>query len=439
MLSLLPLLVALPILADAATTPAKLEQAAGWTSYTGDAAKSLWRGYKQPGFPTKGWAFDKRELNQTGPGGGDLITKEKFADVELTCQFKLAAKANSGIMWRVGETGAATWYTGPEYQLLDDLGYSEPLHKGQLTAALYELYEPAADKTLHPVGEWNEARIRLRNGVIQHWLNGKKIVEGRIYEESEKPTDGKTAPTPTGEWKSKIAASKFKEYPGYGILPTGHIALQDHGGGISFRDIKIRDLAAAIKGETVLFNGKDLTGWKAIVPDAAKANMKPEGVWSVKDGILICKGNPVGYIRTEKDYKNYILRVEWRFNPVTKQAGNSGVLVRMVGEDKVWPKSVEAQLQSGQAGDFWNIGDFKMTAAKDRTNGRNTKRTHTAERPVGEWNEYEIIVNHGEIILKVNGEEVNRAMDVDEVGGKICLQSEGAEIQFRRITLGDLD
>jgi hypothetical protein len=111
----------------------------------------------------------------------------------------------------------------------------------------------------------------------------------------------------------------------------------------------------------------------------------------------------------------------------------------MVGEDKVWPKCVEAQLQSGAAGDFWNIDNFKMTVAKDRTNGRNTKRTHTAERPLGEWNEYEIIVNGGTVILNVNGEELNRATDVEVVPGKICLQSEGAKIWFKNIRLIPLD
>ena len=111
----------------------------------------------------------------------------------------------------------------------------------------------------------------------------------------------------------------------------------------------------------------------------------------------------------------------------------------MIGDDKVWPKSVEAQLESGNAGDFWNIDEFKMTAAADRTKGRNTKGTHKAERPLGEWNEYEIIVNKGEVILKVNGEELNRATGVEEVAGYICLQSEGAEIHFRDIRLAPLD
>jgi len=110
----------------------------------------------------------------------------------------------------------------------------------------------------------------------------------------------------------------------------------------------------------------------------------------------------------------------------------------MTGEDKVWPKSVEAQLHSGNAGDFWNIGDFAMTTDPARTKGRNTKKTHAAERPIGEWNEYEIIVNGPTITLFVNGEQVNEATGVEVVPGHICLQSEGAEIHFKNIRLTPL-
>jgi hypothetical protein len=146
----------------------------------------------------------------------------------------------------------------------------------------------------------------------------------------------------------------------------------------------------------------------------------------------------VGYIRTHADYTNFVLRLQWRFDPVTKQAGNSGVLVRMVGEDRVWPRSVEAQLMSGQAGDFWNIGQFVMSVAPDRTSGRNTKATHTNEHPIGAWNDYEIIVDGSRVTLLVNGEILNEAWDVEEVAGKICLQSEGAPIHFRHVRLAEI-
>ncbi len=404
-----------------------VEKAAGWKHYSGDNATSLWHGFKQSSFP-KGWTVQGGEIRQVSGGdGADLVTGDTFSDVELTCSFKLDPKANSGIIWRTSEKLDTTWQTGPEYQLLDDAGAKpQPLNS---CAALYDLYAPADAKKMNPAGQWNDARIRLRNGVLQHWLNGAKVVEARLFDDGGKPTK---------EWLDKIAGSKFKDYKGFGLQPAGAIALQDHGGGVSFRDVRIRDLAAPMPGEVALFNGKDLSGWEPIVPDLAGKTPGPASVWSVKDGVLICSGNPAGYIRTTKDYKNYVLRLQWRFNP-EKGAGNSGVLLRMIGADKVWPKSVEAQLHSGNAGDFWNIDDYTMTAAPDRTKGRNTKKTHAAERPVGEWNEYEIIVDKGDVILYVNGEELNRATGVEENAGKICLQSEGAEIQFRNIRLVPLD
>ncbi len=421
----------LATLAGFSADPTKTERASGWKNYSGSDASSLWQGYRQKSFPAKGWALEGGELKQTGPGGGDLVTAAQFTDVEMICDFKLDKESNSGIMWRVTETTGETYMTGPEYQLLDDAGWlaKGALKDSQLTGSLYDLLPAPKVKLSLPAGEWNQARIYIRNGLVQHWLNAKKVAEVKAFE-----SDGK----PTKQWQALIAASKFKDAPGFGIQPKGALALQDHGGGIAFRDIKIRDLSAPSPGEIQLWNGKDLTGWQAIVPEAKDKGIKPEDVWYVKDGELICKGTPAGYIRTTKDYKNFIIKLEWRFDP-TKGAGNSGVLFRMVGQDKVWPKSVEAQLQSGQAGDFWNIDDVKMTVAKDRTNGRNTKRTSTAERPIGDWNEYEIIVDHGLVILKVNGEELNRATDVEEVAGKICLQSEGSQIHFRNIRLIPLD
>lgn len=192
--------------------------------------------------------------------------------------------------------------------------------------------------------------------------------------------------------------------------------------------------------EIKLFNGKDLSGWTYYLTDS---NKKMSDVWSVdpKEKIIICKGNPAGYIRTEKKYTNYVLKLQWRFNPVTRQAGNSGVLLRVVGEDKVWPRSVEAQLMSGQAGDFWLIDGAPLTTPKERVNPgaeRNRIRIKTNEKPIGEWNEYEIVVNGGKVTLKVNGEVLNEGTDAEEVAGYIALQSEGSEIHFRNIVLREI-
>ena len=186
--------------------------------------------------------------------------------------------------------------------------------------------------------------------------------------------------------------------------------------------------------EVVLFNGRDLSGWTHYL---VEPDLPADRVWTVDRAskVLICKGQPIGYIRTVKDYTNYILKLEWRFSPVTKQAGNSGVLLRVVGEDKVWPKSVEAQLMSGNAGDIWLIDGARLTTPPDRVEGRRCKAERYNEKPIGEWNQYEITVDGGRISLKVNGMLVNEGTDAEVVPGKIALQSEGAEIHFRNIRL----
>lgn len=427
MLSLIAMTVACAGLAEPLT---KLEQAQGFKMLSGPDATSQWRGYKQPSFPAKGWKVTDGVLSTVaGGGGGDIITTGEYGDFELVLEYKTAPKANSGIMYRVTEKNPASYETGPEFQILDDVGNKLKPTDPHAAGALYDLYPPAEGK-VEKEGDWNQARVWFRNGVVQHWLNGKKVVDANAF-----GADGK----PTKEWLDHIAASKFKATEGFGVQTKGYLALQEHGDEVAFRNIKVRALDKPVAGEKPLFNGKDLTGWEAVVPDLKAKNEDQASVWSVKDGILICKGVPAGYIRTKDKYMNFILKVEWRFNPVTKDAGNSGVLFRMTGADKVWPKSIEAQLQSGSAGDFWNIDEVKMTVDPARTKGRNTKHTHAAERAVGEWNEYEIVVNHGDVILYVNGEELNRATNVEEDAGYICLQSEGKEIQFKSVRVVPLE
>ncbi len=399
-------------------TPA--EKAAGWKLLFDGKTTDGWRGYRKEAFPDKGWVVADGCLRVVGGAkGGDIITKDQYGDFELALEWRVAPRANSGIMYRVTEKHGASWQTGPEYQILDDLGSGTAPDNPHSAGALYDLYAPSSGKVVKPAGEFNQTRVLIKDNRLVHWLNGVKIVECRLDSD---------------DWKQRIANSKFNKYEGFGVQPKGHIALQDHGNDIWFRSIKVRDLSAPMPNEVRLFNGKDLAGWTACLPDGGKM----EDVWSVKDGTLICKGNPIGYIRTEADYTNYVLKLEWRFDPA-KGAGNSGVLLRVIGEDKVWPRSVEAQLQSGNAGDFWNIDKFPMKVDPARTQGRNTKKTHFAELPIGEWNEYEIIVDGGSVRLNVNGELLNEAREVWETPGKIALQSEGAEIHFRNIRLAPIE
>jgi len=211
-------------------------------------------------------------------------------------------------------------------------------------------------------------------------------------------------------------------------LLEGLIGLQMHAGGtmvIDFKDIKLKTLPENYGDAVLLLNGKDLTGWK-VSSDALK------DTFSVVDGAMACKGKPAGYIRTEAQYTNYVLRAQLRHHVKC----NAGVLVRVHGEDKVWPNSIECQGQKDHMGDIWNIGEFPMKAAADRTRGRHTRKLHpTNEKPVGQWNNYEIYLNKGRLVIKVNGLVQNIATDCKELPGWVALQSEGGALDYRNIVL----
>jgi putative membrane-bound dehydrogenase-like protein len=180
-----------------------------------------------------------------------------------------------------------------------------------------------------------------------------------------------------------------------------------------------------------LFDGNDLAGWTYYLSDP---KLGLSDVWSVVDGTIVCRGDPAGYIRTQADYTSFELELDWRWNPAS--AGNSGVLLRMVGEDRVWPESLEAQLMHTNAGDIWNIGEYAIAVDADRTEATHTtRRAPCSEKALGEWNHYRIRLDRSELLLEVNGVVQNTAAWCPEMPGKICLQSEGGEIQFRNVVL----
>ncbi|MBE7560769.1 DUF1080 domain-containing protein [bacterium] len=185
------------------------------------------------------------------------------------------------------------------------------------------------------------------------------------------------------------------------------------------------------KKKMQLFNGQDLSGWQMCLPGS---DVDPGTVWRVADGVISCSGTPFGYIRTRNAYTNYRLHVEWRWSG---KPGNSGVLLHISGPDRVWPKCIEGQLMSGNAGDFYSIGGTTM---KERPEGGRhiPKKKESSEKPVGDWNSYDITCASDTITLVVNGVEQNRATATSVSAGMIGLQSEGAPIQFRNVYLEPL-
>jgi hypothetical protein len=191
------------------------------------------------------------------------------------------------------------------------------------------------------------------------------------------------------------------------------------------------------EGFTPLFNGRDLTGWKTVV-DPKKKDVKPEDIWSVKDGIIVCTGKANGYFHTEKSYKNYVLRYDWRYkrpaekiDDEEKFTGNSGLLVCIQGEHKVWPKCIEVQGMNRDHGKLIGVSGAKATSKFDR------EALKKVRKPIGEWNTTEAVIQDGNIIAKVNGTEVD-AGKADLTEGQIGFQSEGAEIHFRNIRIKEM-
>lgn len=192
----------------------------------------------------------------------------------------------------------------------------------------------------------------------------------------------------------------------------------------------------------MIFNGKDLDGWDAVI---IGEGLSKEDVWSVdEDGILISKGEPLGYLHTTDSYQDFTLTFEWRWAPGTEPT-NSGVLLRIDGAPESFlPKCVEAQLKHKQAGDMYGFyganisGDaerFEVIESKQIGTFKAVAKMKDAEKPAGEWNQYEINVAGDTITLKINGELVNQASGLDLIAGPVGFQSEGSEIHFRKIKL----
>jgi len=183
-----------------------------------------------------------------------------------------------------------------------------------------------------------------------------------------------------------------------------------------------------------LFNGRDFEGWHMYLKDA---DADPKDVWEVRDGAIWCTGNPTGFIRTKKEYSDFKLVFEWRW---PEKPGNSGVLLHMSGEEKIWPVCMEAQLMHKRAGDLVGMGcNFNENKAKKGGPISYTPRINdSSEKEPGGWNTYEIVCNGDTIELKVNDQLQNKATGVSIRKGFIGFQSEGVPIMFRNFKLTPL-
>jgi len=185
-----------------------------------------------------------------------------------------------------------------------------------------------------------------------------------------------------------------------------------------------------------LFNGADFEGWSF---DVISSKVEPGEIWSVRDGMIVCKGRPLSVMRTKADFENYELTLEWRWARGGRP-GNSGVLVHAgkPRERSVWPKSIEVQLGHERAGDFWMIGEPIAVEGREPIGPRIPHNDNQAEKEPGEWNEIRIRCEGKTITVHVNGVLRNEGITATAMRGAICLQSEGTEVHFRNIRIAPL-
>lgn len=210
------------------TSPDPLDVPFGdWTPLFDGESLAGWRGYRQEDAPP-GWAAtDDGELYARGDHETDLVTDAQYADFELRLEWKLAEGGNSGILFRVAEAPVSPWMTGPEMQLLDDERHPDGEEPTTRCGANYLLHAPDPDVACPP-GTWHEARIVAVGPHVAYYLDGQEVVRYEIDSD---------------DWKKRLKGTKFEPYPTYGRQPRGHIALQDHGDEVWFRNLRIREAA----------------------------------------------------------------------------------------------------------------------------------------------------------------------------------------------------
>lgn len=414
---LMSLLLALPSCKpkERHNTLTEQEIADGWQLLFDGETLNGWRDYNNDSL-TAPWFVEDGMIQAKGSGAdeyGYIVTEKMYDNFELAWDWKIADGGNSGVLYHVVENPKfdVPYLTGPEYQLIDNLGFPEPLEEWQKTAADYAMHIPDASKLIvRPAGEWNTSKIVFDNGHVEHWLNGSKVVEFDAWSD---------------DWFKRKNSGKWANAPEYGLAKKGVICLQDQGSAVWFRNIKIKELPRKNRDVT-LFNGTDLTGWEQYGTEQ----------WYAKDGVLICESGAdkkYGYLVTRDYYDNFDLTLE--FNQ--QKNGNSGVFFRSFIEPGVivngWqvevaPKGMDTGGIYESYGRGWlvQIPDEKEKILK-----------------VGEWNTLRVRVNGDNVKTWLNGEEMADFTDA-QIGkgqGRIALQIHdggGIKVLWRNIRLSTL-
>lgn len=360
-------------------------------------------------------------------GGGNLLTEKEYANFVLRFEFKLEEGSNNGLGIRAPLDGDAA-YNGMELQILDE-GAAAAGKWGKLRDEQYHgsIYDVIAAKrgALKPVGEWNTEEVIADGRQIKVIVNGQTIVDADL--------------------NSVTDPAKLMKHPGL-LRTSGHIGFLGHNDYVEFRNIRVKELPCAAKagaapaGFTSLFNGKNLDGWKGLVADPLKrAKMSPTDLataqqkadelmranWKVEDGALVYRGNDFDNLCTTKDYANFELFVKWKVSP----HADSGLYLRGTPQVQIWDPFTQPTAAGSEigSGGLYN-------------NKTNNKPSKVADRPVGEWNEFQIVMAGEKMHVFLNGELVVRDTALDNYwqkgaplfpSGQIELQAHKTVVWFK--------
>lgn len=393
------------------------EKSEGWSLMFDGKSMNGWRDFKGEGTIKAPWKVEKGTLCSLGKGSdstGYIVSDKEYENFIVTFDWKIQKGGNSGFLYHVVERPQykVPYVTGPEYQLIDDEGYTRgKLEDWQKAGADYAMYvADPAKKQLNKAGQWNTSKIVFDNGMVEYWLNGQQVVSFEAW---------------TDDWFKRKQSGKWDFAPEYGLARSGLFALQDHGDRIWFKNMKIKELPRKPKSET-LFNGKDLTGWDKYGTE----------LWYVDNGELVCESGPdkqYGYLGTRKYYNDFEFSVDFK----QEANGNSGIFVRSWIPSGVkiagWQVEV-APPGSDTGGIYESYGRGWIYQIPDEKEKILKKE---------QWNTMKIRLQGSKITTWLNGEIMTDLTD-DKIGagkGRILLQIHsggGIKVRWKNFQLTEL-
>lgn len=412
--------------------------------FDGKNVKGL-RGYMKKDFPWDGWKVENGSLTTLTKGKRiDLLTEKQYQNYELELEWSVTPAGNSGIIYNVIEGPSASYMSGPEMQVLDDSRHPDGRNPKTSAGSLYALIAPNDKKVTKPVGEFNKAVLKIKDGNVEHWLNGQKVVE---Y-----------------QWKGVavkdlINNSKFLLWKKtFMQADKGHVAIQHHGEEVSYRNIRIRSLDdhddQAAASHNVLTPEEKAAGWQLLFDGKTTDNFRsflrptfPAKGWVVKDGALVhlSKGGG-GDIITKEKFEEFEFQFEWKVAP----GANSGVKYFILEERKRTIGHEYQVIDDNKHLDALRGGQYKSAAFYDvfPPQSKNLK-------PVGEYNQSLIRIKGAIAQHWLNGTKVleyelghpdtlaavkkSKFKNVEGFGyrhnGHILLQDHGDEVHYRNLKI----